>query len=88
MTLATLLSDANSPITCKHTMQADSANCVIRLMIMATGAVSTLAGNSTVGYANGIGTSGVMFNVPTFVAMDAAGAFAFIVSVLIQQRDG
>jgi sugar lactone lactonase YvrE len=51
---------------------ADRDNARIRRIVVATGAVSTLAGSGTAGFADGTGTA-ARFNSPTGVACDASG---------------
>ena len=51
---------------------ADRSNQVIRRIVAATGAVSTLAGNGTPGFADGPPTT-AQFYAPTGVACDASG---------------
>ena len=60
-------------------MQADSSNHLIRLLVLSSGVVSTLAGQSgSSGSTNGIGTNAT-FNGPIGIALDAAGTFAVVV---------
>jgi len=63
-----------------RTQQAEYANHDIRRIIISSMVVSTLAGQAgTPGSANGApGT----FNYPYKIAMDAAGTFALVVSLL------
>ena len=51
---------------------ADANNNEIRKIVISTGVVSTLAGNTTAGSANGIGAA-ASFNYPTGVAADGLG---------------
>ena len=61
------------------TMQSDQSNSLIRLLVLSSGVVSTLAGQAgSIGYTNGIGTN-AMFNGPYGIALDAAGTFAVVV---------
>ena len=62
-----------------YTMQADLGNHLIRLLVLSSGVVSTLAGQArSFGSTNGIGTN-ARFNFPTGIALDAAGTFAVVV---------
>ena len=67
-------------------LQADHFNHIIRLIILSSGLVSTLAGTSGVsGSSNGIGTTASLY-YPSGVAMDANGTVALVVSsVYIKQ---
>lgn len=58
-------------------LQADYGNHLIRGISVASGAVTTLAGNSSAGRANGLGTAAT-FNNPTGITMDAALTFLLI----------
>ena len=60
------------------TMQADAGNNLIRRINIASRVVTTLAGNSSRGNADGIGTV-VTFFSPGGVTMDPLGAFALVV---------
>ena len=60
-------------------MQADLNNHLIRLLVLSSGVVSTLAGRAgSIGSTNGIGTN-AMFNYPRGIALDAAGTVAVVV---------
>ena len=70
-------------ITVCHTSQSDSANHLIRRMIISSGAVSTLAGQAGVSRsANGIGTNAIFYQ-PKGVAVNAAENFVLVVSLLM-----
>eukprot|EP01047_Picozoa_sp_COSAG01_P076357 COSAG01_NODE_13378_length_1594_cov_0.985953_1_plen_339_part_00 len=56
---------------------ADDHNHRIRHIVLATQAVTTLAGSGTNGFANGIGTA-AQFNFPTGVAISGDGTFALV----------
>ncbi len=60
--------------------QADSNNNLIRRIVIATSAVTTIAGNSAGygGYVDGVGTV-ARFSGPTVITLDALGAVALIV---------
>lgn len=60
--------------------QADTANGAIRIVDVASGLVTTLAGSTsqTYGHADGAGTAATFYN-PIGIAMDAAGTFALVV---------
>jgi len=79
---ATLLATSFTPspsFTSPYTMQSDYANHLIRLLVLSSGVVSTLAGQAgSLGSTNGIGTN-AKFNYPTGIALDAAGTFAVVV---------
>ncbi len=61
-------------------VQADQNNHLIRKIIVATGAVSTLAGTvGTAGHADGVGTLAT-FYLPFGVALDFTGSIALVVS--------
>ena len=61
-------------------MQCDSTNHLIRLLVLSSGVVSTLAGQAgSTGSTNGIGAN-ARFNDPEGIALDAAGTFAVVVS--------
>ncbi|MFY7999642.1 MAG: IPT/TIG domain-containing protein, partial [Candidatus Kapaibacteriota bacterium] len=51
---------------------ADNFNNRIRRIVIATGVVTTIAGNGTAGYVDGTGT-GAQFNGPTGICTDGAG---------------
>jgi hypothetical protein len=55
---------------------ADQANCAIR-KIDASGNVTTIAGNGTIGYADGTG-SGAIFNGPIGIGVDTLGGNLFV----------
>ena len=60
-------------------MQGDYGNHLIRLLVLSSGVVSTLAGQAgSIGSTNGIGTT-ARFNYPYGIALDAAGTFAVVV---------
>ena len=60
-------------------MQCDGNNHLIRLLVLSSGVVSTLAGQAaSSGSANGIGTN-ARFNIPIGIALNAAGTFAVVV---------
>ena len=60
-------------------MQTDEYNHLIRLLVLSSGVVSTLAGQAgSIGSINGIGTN-ARFNGPHHIAMDTAGTFAVVV---------
>ena len=60
-------------------MQGDYTNHLIRLLVLSSGVVSTLAGQvGSTGSTNGIGTN-ARFNWPLGIALDAAGTFAVVV---------
>ena len=60
-------------------MQGDTFNHLIRLLVLSSGVVSTLAGQAgSTGSTNGIGTN-ARFNFPRGIALDAAGTFAVVV---------
>lgn len=68
------------------TLQADSDNNLLRRVNLASGVVTTLAGNAAqgggppynYGYADGVGTIAT-FNNPSAVVVDAVGALAIVV---------
>lgn len=62
-------------------LQADTYNNAIRLVGVASGTVSTLAGSpsQSTGFADGAGTL-ALFTYPRNVAIDATGDFALVVS--------
>ena len=67
------------PSPSPYTMQADLNNHLIRLLVLSSGMVSTLAGQAgSSGSTDGIGTN-AMFNSPYGIALDAAGTFAVVV---------
>ena len=70
------LSNATAPL------QADLCNNLIRHVVLSSGLVSTLAGNTSgaTGSADGLGTNASFYG-PVSVAMDAAGTVALIVSI-------
>ena len=60
-------------------MQVEYGNSLIRLLVLSSGVVSTLAGQAgSPGSTNGIGTN-ARFNNPYGIALDAAGTFAVVV---------
>ena len=60
-------------------MQSDEYNHLIRLVVLSSGVVSTLAGQAgSPGSTNGIGTN-ARFTSPIGIALDAAGTFAVVV---------
>ena len=62
-----------------YTMQGDRSNHLIRLLVLSSGVVSTLAGQAgSPGSTNGIGTN-ARFNGPIGIALDATGTFAVVV---------
>ena len=62
-----------------YTMQGDNGNHLIRLLVLSSGVVSTLAGQAgSSGSTNGIGTNARFYN-PNAIALDAAGTFAVVV---------
>jgi hypothetical protein len=62
-----------------YTMQGDRSNHLIRLLVISSGVVSTLAGQvGSAGSTNGIGTN-AMFYSPWHIALNAAGTFAVVV---------
>lgn len=60
---------------------ADTGSHAIRRVNVSSGEVSTLAGSSVIGQADGYG-SAAQFWSPTGVAMDATGSIALIVSIV------
>ena len=58
-------------------MQADMNNHLIRLLVLSSGVVSTLAGQ--VGSPGSTNGTDARFNNPTGIALDAAGTFAVVV---------
>jgi hypothetical protein len=53
---------------------ADSSNCVVRLVSVNSGAISTFAGSGQCGYAgDGAGATAAQLNYPTGLALDSAG---------------
>ena len=60
-------------------LQADYYNHLIRRIVVSSGLVSALAGNTGGGSANGLGTT-ALFNLPHGIAMDPAGTIAVVVS--------
>ena len=62
-----------------YTMQADLGNHLIRLLVLSSGVVSTLAGQAgSFGSTDGIGTN-ARFYSPHGIALDAAVTFAVVV---------
>ena len=60
-------------------MQSAYGNDIIRLLVLSSGVVSTLAGQAgSTGFTNGIGTN-ARFSNPNGIALDAAGTFAVVV---------
>ena len=60
-------------------MQGDYGNKLIRLLVLSSGVVSTLAGQAgSTGSTNGVGTN-AGFSYPIGIALDAAGTFAVVV---------
>lgn len=57
---------------------ADSANNLVRRLVVASGSVTTLAGSTTAGTANGVGAF-ARFSNPFGASVDAYGSFALIV---------
>lgn len=65
--------------------QADTKNHLIRFIVVATGAVSTVAGIAGIaGLSDGPGMSAKIFE-PRGVALDATGTIAVVVSDSIEQ---
>ncbi len=60
-------------------MQADNTNYMIRHIDVSSGTVTTLAGSTIPGSADGVGAA-ARFALPRGVAMDAAGTVAIVVS--------
>ena len=60
---------------------ADGGNNQIRRLDIPAGIVSPLAGSGSQGYADGI-KAAASFSFPRGIAVDAAGVFAFVVSVV------
>ena len=56
---------------------ADTDNHAIRAVVLATGAVTTLAGAGVAGWADGIGTN-VRFNAPSALAISSDNALLFV----------
>jgi hypothetical protein len=67
-----------SPITHVPCMQTDKENNRVRRVSIATGTVTTLAGDGTQGCVDGFGTS-AQFSSPVDLAVNAAGSFAVVV---------
>lgn len=67
-------------LMCAATSQAEFYNHAIRLVDVASGLVTTLAGSpsQTSGHADGVGAAASFYN-PRGVAMDAAGTFVVVV---------
>lgn len=59
-------------------LQADTENHVIRRVDVASGLVTTLAGKLAAISTDGVGTAASFYH-PSGIAMDAAGAVAFVV---------
>ena len=60
-------------------MQVEESNHLIRLLVLSSGVVSTLAGQAgSSGSTNGLGTN-ARFRDPYGIALDAAGTFAVVV---------
>ena len=59
-------------------MQTDELNNRVRRIVLATALVTTLAGGSSDGFVDGVGTSAA-FSTPDGIAIDSAGAFAIVV---------
>ena len=67
------------PSPAPYTTQAESGNEIIRLLVLSSGVVSTLAGQAgSTGSTNGIGTNAKFYN-PYCIALDAAATFAVVV---------
>ena len=67
------------PLPLPSEMQADRGNYVIRLLVLSSGVVSTLAGQAgSAGSTDGVATN-ARFNDPRGIALDAAGTFAVVV---------
>ena len=67
------------PSPSPYTMQIDENSHLIRLLVVSSGVVSTLAGQAgSTGSTNGIGTN-AMFRFPRGIVLDAAGTFAVVV---------
>ena len=76
---ASLLLPLAPPSPSLYTMQVDYNNHLIRLLVLSSGVVSTLAGQAgSFGSTNGIGTNARFWN-PHGIALDAAGTFAVVV---------
>ena len=62
-----------------YIMQGDRDNHLIRLLVLSSGVVSTLAGQAgSTGSTNGIGTN-ALFYYPDGIALDAAATIAVVV---------
>ena len=76
-----LLSDVTWGYAGTFLVVADSANHALRMVdVGGTRAVSTLAGNGTLGWSNGLGTSATFF-APASVAVSNAGPTSWVVYV-------
>jgi DNA-binding beta-propeller fold protein YncE len=56
---------------------ADTDNCEIRKIVIATGVVSTLAGSENYGYADGVGTA-ARFDTPYGITIDSTGTNLYV----------
>ena len=70
--------------SCLLCLQADSVNQQIRRIDVSTGAVTVLAGQTTHGYANGVGTNAT-FYFPSGIALNAPGTVALVVSGAVSE---